>query len=285
MSDIKKINCGANTLQIKKFDMKNLEDNTTITVISKRNTGKSFLTREILYHKRKIPTTIVVSKTEKLNRFYGNFVNDSFIYPDFEPSMLNKVFERQKLMSLDNEKRKELGKEPKEDKVIIVMDDCFGNKDWVKQECISELFFNGRHYHLSLVLLMQYALMIPPAFRSNMDYIILLADDIISNRRKYYEYYCGFLPSFEVFQQVFTELTKDFGALIVNNRSRSSNISDKLFWYKAKQTPEFMCGSEKLRKYHKKNYDPDYDKKVALFDPMSVLSRKKKSNLIVEKIK
>ena len=49
---------------------------------------------------------------------------------------------------------------------------------------------------------------IPPEMRSNFDYIFLLAEDFISNRKRLYEHYAGMFPNFDIFQQVFTEVTK-----------------------------------------------------------------------------
>ena len=66
---IKNIRAGNNTLTINKFDIKSMPDFVTIAMIAKRASGKSYLTKEILFHMRDIPTTIAISKTEKLNKF------------------------------------------------------------------------------------------------------------------------------------------------------------------------------------------------------------------------
>jgi hypothetical protein len=92
------------------------------------------------------------------------------------------------------------------------MDDCMSSKGtWVNDPNILELFFNGRHHHISFILTMQYSVGIPPEMRSNFDYIFLLAEDIISNRKRLYEHYAGMFPTFDIFQQVFTAITEDYG--------------------------------------------------------------------------
>ena len=81
---------------------------------------------------------------------------------------VSKLFE-------DNEKRIKDGKKPKDDRLMLIMDDCMSSKgSWVKEEPILELFFNGRHHHISFILTMQYSLGIPPEMRSNFDYIFFL---------------------------------------------------------------------------------------------------------------
>ena len=242
---VRDIRLGSSRLRIKKFDIKTMSENATIAMIAKRASGKSFLTREILFHNRDIPTAVAISKTEKLNKFYGKIMPDIYIYESYTNTVLNRIFSRQAKLSEDNHKRKKQGKRMKDDRLILIMDDCMSSKgSWVKEEPVRELFFNGRHHHVSFILTMQYAVGIPPEMRSNFDYIFLLAEDFISNRKRLYEHYAGMFPSFDIFQQVFTEITDNYGCMVINNRVHSTNITDKVFWYKAKSTPSFTMGSK-----------------------------------------
>ena len=283
----KNLKFGASRLRLNKFDIKKMEDHCTIAMIAKRASGKSYLTREILYHKRDIPTAIAISKTEKLNKFYGKFIPDLFIYNEFSTKILTSLYNRQGKLSEDNKKRSEDGKKLKDDRVMLIMDDCMSSKGtWVKDENILELFFNGRHHHIAFILTMQYSMGIPPEMRSNFDYIFLLAEDFISNRKRLYEHYAGMFPSFDIFQQVFTDVTENYGCMVINNRVHSKNITDKVFWYKAKEVPDFTLGSKRFKKYHKKNFDKEWNKRLPVFDPASALSkRRNKIQLIVEKVK
>ena len=282
----KDIKFGSSRLQIKKFNIKEMPDNVTIAMIAKRASGKSYLTREILFHKKDIPTTMAISKTEKLNKFYGDFIPDIYIYDNYSTPILNRLYSRQQKMSEDNNTRKKEGKKIKDDRVILIMDDCMSSKGtWVKEEQILELFFNGRHHHLSFILTMQYAIGIPPEMRSNFDFIFLLAEDFISNRKRLYDHYAGMFPSFDMFQQVFTQVTEDFGCMVINNRVHSTDITKKVFWYKAKETPNFKMGSKNYKKYHKKNYDKNWNKKIEVFNINNIVKKKKNMNLIIEKVK
>tara|TARA_B100001248_G_C27393520_1_gene463904 strand:+ start:2276 stop:3157 length:882 start_codon:yes stop_codon:yes gene_type:complete len=281
------IRAGGSQLRLKKFRIDKMVDHATIAMIAKRASGKSYLTREILYHKRDLPTAVVISRTEKLNRFYGDFIADSFIYDNFDTEILTKIYQRQAKCNGDNKNRLAEGKKEKDDRIMLVMDDCMSSKGtWVKDQNILELFFNGRHHHVSFILTMQYAVGIPPEMRSNFDYIFLLAEDFISNQKRLYEHYAGMFPSFDIFKQVFAEVTQNYGVMVINNRIHSSNITDKVFWYKAKKVPEFKMGSRIFNKYHKKYYDPEWNKRPMLFDPSDVLSRKRNNFKVnVKKIK
>jgi len=122
---------------------------------------------------------------------------------------------------------------------------------------------------------MQYAVGIPPEMRSNFDYIFLLAEDTINNRKKLYEHYAGMFPTFDIFQQVFSDLTENYGMMVINNRIHSKNITDKVFWYKAKQVPSFKLGCNKFIKFHEKAYDSKWNKRLEIFDPNTLFSNKR----------
>ena len=51
-------------LQLRKFKPENMADDKVCVFIGKRNTGKSTLVTDILYHKKHLPAGIVLSATE-----------------------------------------------------------------------------------------------------------------------------------------------------------------------------------------------------------------------------
>ena len=283
----KEVKYGATKIQIKRFNIHDMVDHCTIAMIAKRATGKSFLTKEIMYQKKNIAAAIAISRTEKLNSFYSDFLPDAYIYSEYSSDILNRIYERQGIVNEENKKRIKEGKKIKDDSLMLIMDDCMSSKGtWLKDPNILELFFNGRHHHISFILTMQYSVGIPPELRSNFDYIFLLAEDTISNRKRLYEHYAGMFPTFDIFQQVFSDITEDYGILVINNRIHSKNITEKVFWYKAKPVPKFKVGSNKFKIFHNNNYDNDWDKKIELYNPDQLGMCKRNSiKVVVEKIK
>lgn len=273
----KEVGFGAAKLPIKKFMINEMVEHCTIAMIAKRATGKSFLTREIMYQKKNIAAAVAISRTEKLNGFYTDFIPDSYIYSEYSSDILSRIYQRQAQMNEDNKIRVKDGKKSKDDSIMLIMDDCMSDKKWLKDPNIAELFFNGRHHHLSFILTMQYAVGIPPEMRSNFDYIFLLAEDTINNRKKLYEHYAGMFPTFDIFQQVFSDLTENYGMMVINNRVHSKNITDKVFWYRAKPVSTFQVGGTKFRKFHDEKYDSEWNRRLELFDPNSLYSNKRNS--------
>ena len=203
-------------------------------MIGKRGTGKSFLVRAICnYFKDKMPF-IVICPTEKLNNDYVKFIPGAYIYENYQGEIVEKIMYRQQILLEKKKKYQEEGKNINA-RVFIIMDDCLSSKGaWMRDPLVYELLFNGRHYHITYILTMQYVLGISPELRGNFDYIFLLADDVVDNVKKLHKYYAGMFPNFKSFQDTFNELTKDRGCMVIVNTGVRNDMSDKIFKFKAK---------------------------------------------------
>lgn len=274
-----------NSFQLKRFTIDDIVDHAAICMIAKRASGKSWIVRDIISKKKDIPASVVIAPTDKLSQFYDEFIPSSFIHYEYDTNILSKIFHRQEILIKKNQQRIKDGKTPIDTRCILIMDDCLAQKgSWMKDRNILELLQNGRHYHITFVLTMQYALGITPELRSNFDYVFLLGEDFINNRKKLYDHYAGMFPSFDIFQQVFTEVTDNFGSMVLNNRVKSKYIQQKVFWYKAdKPTGEFKIGSEQFNTFHSKYYDKDWQtNKKKVFDINEFVTKKKTANIVIK---
>jgi hypothetical protein len=65
----------------------------TVVACGKRRTGKSWVFRNLMYlMKDKIPAGIVISQTDELNKFWRQYIPAKYIYPKYEPEILDAVF-------------------------------------------------------------------------------------------------------------------------------------------------------------------------------------------------
>ena len=111
------------------------------------------------------------------------------------------------------------------------------------------------------ILSMQFPLGISPELRVNFDYIFLLADDMVSNLKRIHEHYAGIIGSFEVFKQIFSQLTADFGVMVIVNRGARASLSDKIFWYKANIIDSStIYGHRQFKNFHNRNYNENWNK-------------------------
>jgi hypothetical protein len=273
---------------INEFDLNQMVDHPSIVMIAKRGSGKSWVVRAILQHfSKKVPVGIIISPTDRMSSFYADFIPDSYIYYEFKPDTIERMLERQKdIIKRQKERRKE-GKETNT-RAFIVMDDCLSSKgEWAKDPAVSELLFNGRHYHIMYILTMQFPLGIKPELRCNFDYVFLLADDTVSNQKRIFEHYAGMFPNFEAFRQVFVQLTADFGSMVIVNRGVRNNFLEKVFFYKAPASKiNGFIGGGQYKKFHEDNFNSEWNNKSREFNADIALSKKKLANskLTVAKI-
>ena len=277
-------------LQIEKFNMEWLINdqnnefmNPRIAIIAKSGSGKSWVIRDILFYLKNIPCGTIIAPTDKMTGFYNDFFPPSFIHHEYKENIIPKLLNRQKKILNNNETRKKKEKKPLDPRTFLIMDDCMSTKHlWLKDPNVLTIFNEGRHYQLTFILSMQYSLGIQPELRSNFDFVFLLGEDFINNRKKLYEHYAGMFPTREIFDQVFLQVTDNYGCMVINNRLRSSDIKKKVFWYKAKKRDKFKVGNDKLQKYHDKHFDPNYKNKPPIFN-LNDYAYRKKSNIVVKK--
>jgi hypothetical protein len=255
------------SIQIKKFDPTKMDPCRTCVFIAKKNTGKTTLIKDILYHQRKIPMGVVMSGTEESNEHYQQFIPDSFIYGQFEPKVIEKIITHQQgvIKKLKTEEKEDF-KNPN-NSVFVVLDDCMFDTKWTRDTNMRSVFMNGRHYRIFFMLAMQYCMDLPPPLRANIDYLFILKENIIQNREKIYKNFFGIFPTFDAFNEVLNQCTQNYECLVLDNSSTSGKIEDVVFWYKAKVGRKFRMGSPALWEHHKRNYNKEHDTPPEAIEP------------------
>lgn len=233
-------------IKLQKFDMSSIEDDAVIVFIGKRKTGKSFLIRDLLYHKRSFSMATVISATENANGFYSHMVPSLFIHDKFSDDLVGNVLKYQEKIVKRNKKLKELCQPTSDDRMAFIMDDMMSSKNsWIRSENVSSMFYNGRHYNLLFLLSLQYVMGLPPDMRNNVDYVFLLRENIHKSRKKLYENWAGIFPKFEMFESVLNECTQNFECIVIKNNANNNKIEECVFWYKAEPRPKFQICSKK----------------------------------------
>ena len=274
------------TLQLKKFDMKNIvfkhNENTgpVIVMIGRRDTGKSYLVRDLLYYHQDIPIGTVISGTEAGNGFYANHVPKLFIHDEYNTAIIENILKRQKTVLKQVKKELESFKKSNIDpRAFVILDDCLFDAAWTRDKMMRLLFMNGRHWKIMLIITMQYPLGIPPVLRTNIDYVFILREPYIANRKRIYENYAGMFPTFESFCQVMDQCTENYECLVINNNVKSNKLRDQIFWYKAEGHKEFKLGS---REFWEISKDLNSDDEDDVYDP-NIRDSKKGPKINVKK--
>ena len=264
------------TLELKKFNMKTISfkpdesKGPVCVLIGRRDTGKSFLVRDLLYYHQDIPIGVVISGTEEGNGFYGKLVPRLFIHTEYSSVIIENILKRQKGVLKQIKKELETKKRSTIDpRTFVILDDCLYDASWSRDKLMRLLFMNGRHWKVMLIITMQYPLGVPPTLRTNIDYVFILREPYIANRKRIYENYAGMFPTLESFSQVMDQCTENYECLVINNNSKSNKLSDQVFWYKADAHNDFRLGSKEFWDLSKNMgsddeddaYDPSKSKK------------------------
>lgn len=285
MDKKKPVELDGHTIPISKFDLSAMSDNPTICMIAKRRSGKSWVCRAILHKFRYIPVSVIIAPTDKESKFYGKFFPDSFIHYEYRSDLIESLLHRQESM-ITKSVKKYIEKKKCDPRMILLMDDCLAAKgSWMRDKPIMELFYNGRHKQITFILTMQFPLGISPELRANFDYIFLLAEDFISNKKRIYEHYAGMFPHFTAFCDVFDELTKDFGCMVISNSGARTNFFQKVFYYKADYIKQMEpIGCKQFRDFDKNNYNKNWKDVGVKLNLDQLMDKKNKSKIKVAKM-
>lgn len=240
-------------IQLRKFDMNQIKDDKVVVLIGKRETGKSFLCKDLLHHHKDIPCGQVISATESANSYYGKMVPPLFIHDEYTPAIIANVLKRQRMMIEKINSNANI-----DPRLFLLLDDCIYDQSWVKDKNVRSLFMNGRHFKILFIITMQYALGIPPNLRTNVDFVFILRENFVNNRKRLYDHYAGMFPSFEMFCQVMDQCTENYECLVIDNTSKSNKIEDMVFWYKADDHDNFTMGSPEFWQHHSSNFKDEY---------------------------
>ena len=267
------------TLEMKKFNMKeisfkpNENKGPVIVLIGRRDTGKSYLVRDLLYHHQDIPIGSVISGTEAGNGFYSSHVPKLFIHDEYNTVIIENILKRQRTVLKQMKKETEMYKKCNIDpRTFVILDDCLYDSTWSRDKMMRLLFMNGRHWKVMLIITMQYPLGIPPNLRTNIDYVFILREPYIANRKRIWENYAGMFPTFESFSQVMDQCTENFECLVINNNAKTNRLQDQIFWYKAEKHGDFKLGSKEFWELSKQL---DSDEEEPSYNPND--SKKKKN--------
>jgi hypothetical protein len=275
------------TLELKKFDMKtisfkpNESKGPVVVLIGRRDTGKSFLVRDLLYYHQDIPIGVVVAGTEEGNGFYGKMVPKLFIHNEYNTAIVENILKRQKSVLKQIKKEMESFKRSTIDpRAFVILDDCLYDGAWTRDKMMRLLFMNGRHWKIMLIITMQYPLGIPPTLRTNIDYVFILREPYMTNRKRIWENYASMFPTLESFCSVMDQTTENFECLVINNNSKSNKLHDQIFWYKAETRPDFKLGSKEFWEISKGMGDDDDDDQ---YDPSKSKKKSAGQQITVKK--
>ncbi len=271
-------------IKLKRFNPKKMESQRTnpnkgpptILLVGSKRTGKTTLIRDLMYYFRRIPAGVIMTGSLTSANTFSEFFPGSCIFNHIDDAMekrLESIIKRQnKLVKKELRDKQKFYKlqqtKPKSKRLpyqhtdyssFMLFDDCGYDTKFAKKQTISQLFMNGRHYKILLIMAIQYCKSVPPALRMNADYIFVMKEKSLKERKKLHEEWFGMLTNKE-FTRIMDVCTDDYGCLVLDNTVSSNKIEDQVFFYKAKYPPKkYKVGTKELWEFHRRTYKSDDD--------------------------
>lgn len=193
--------------------------NTTLGIIGKRNSGKSYVLKHILLYEAHLFSKILVcSSTESVNRFYSDIIPHKHIYDSYTEEFGEKLI---------NGLTRENSNKPKEEqkKVLLILDDLVGSTNFHSSKTIAKMVSMGRHISLSLCVVSQYLNALSPIIRNNLDFLLIGQQNHSSVVLLRDQFQSGNITRQE-FIDMYYRCTVDFNFLVVNcNTVKDDNLN------------------------------------------------------------
>jgi len=141
-----------------------------IGCIAKRESGKSYLTKYLVKYwteQKQFDKVFAITNTNSVNNEY-DYLPEGNIFNRFEEKIISN------LMELQRQAINQFGKDSKKiQRVLLILDDVIGSLP-PRNKILEELYSQGRHYKISLILNIQISKNeLDPTIRSNLDYFII----------------------------------------------------------------------------------------------------------------
>ena len=214
-------------LKLRKFDIDKCKCK-NILILGKRETGKSFLTKDFLYHKSKdIHCGGCFTNTNTDRKFYSQFIpNSSILNFQYDTSAI--IID--KLITYSNNTNKNY---------FMSFDDVF------YEHSVSHLSFFEKilkQNNILTILTMPYPLGLSPTIKKLFNYVFIFRENYFGNKKRLYEHYGQMFSSFDKFCEVLDQYTQDYDCLVIYNTPDPNvklDITELVFWYKAESHNEF----------------------------------------------
>ena len=190
--------------------------NKIVSLIGKRNSGKSQMLRYLVLQQRPLFKSIfVVCPTESVNHFYRDLVKKENIFDSYNENWVEALIK--KLTEVNSGKG-----EVDASHILLILDDCCSDTAFHQSKSFKKLCTRGRHIKISVIITCQYIYQIPPVARNNSDYVLVSQMNTQGLDLLTSEFLMGTISKKE-FIDLYHQNTKDYGFFLINNNCTKDN--------------------------------------------------------------
>ena len=220
--------------RIRRFDPSSMKPHSICMVVARRGSGKTTLMKDILYHQRhNLDFAVGICPTIGAAEMMRTCMPRSCVYDHLAPRKIDEIVDTAQGLVAAGKTRG----------IVVVLDDCVYDKSFFKSTAMRSIFFNGRHFRITLLLASQYVVSVGPELRAQVDYVFALRDPVLANRVNLHKMFFGCFNTFDDFNSAFEQCTQNYECLVLDNTVHSNAASDCVAWYKASTSlPDFKVG-------------------------------------------
>ena len=233
-------------ITLREFDIHSVADNSSCLFIGGRNTGKTTAIYNLLSAKQKsFDTAMIICPTSKVNDSFKDIVPAKFIHDNYDTKVVNELIKRQeRILTKKRSSPARYGKSITT--TCLLLDDMAFDKSWMKDTNLRLMAMNGRHYDALLIVSLQYCLTMGPDLRANFQWVFLHRTNNHREKERLHDYFAGMFKYFDEFNELFDEITEDYGVMVIDMNSKSNKIDEIVFWFKPKPREDLnftICAS------------------------------------------
>lgn len=257
-----------NRITIKKFPLDKIntkKDGKRVLIIGMSGSGKSVVTLNILNQCKDIPVWMVISPSESRNHTYEKYVHPGCIHDDLTIEALQAFRSRQEhvtsVWQIPNTDPIQYRRDPS---AGIILDDINISAKLFKDDIFRWAYFNSRHDKTLWIQLTQYFMSVPIDHRQNTSFLFIFRQNSPKQVKKIYDEFANVFDNFKDFKQALDLCTADYRCMVIDCLNPSTNIEDRIFWYKANSKVQpFKAGAKwwykQMDKLYNKNWNQPKD--------------------------
>ena len=221
-------------VEIHEFNLNNMVNNQNnypiIVIIGSKKTGKTFLANDLAY-KQNFQNGLVVLPNKNNKHQYQVLFNKNITFQDeYKEEVVENIINKQKYIINETINYRNNSKDTS---FFTIFDECI-NKNWSQEKSLKHLLINGSYLNTMQIYILSSTDQIPANLLSCIDYVFIFNDVNIPNIVKLYDHFGGIFSSFDSFQVIYNNLTKNKNeCMVIDNTIKTNIISNKIFWYRA----------------------------------------------------
>jgi hypothetical protein len=227
------------TMQVSQFRVDEMALHTITLSCGPRKSGKTTLTFDVTKELgQRVDYCFVMCPSPSAIEEFQQIVPRSFIYTQVDTDVISRIMTTQRKLIAKGRRRN----------ILLILDDCLSTEGFGKSEAMTDLFQNGRHQQVTVIVIAQYIKTLPPLLRENVEYLFIFKTANTGVLEEYHKsYFNSALPAKKEFFKVARSIMAE------NHRAVawSKYEDDKVFFYLADPSkPLVQVGCRAAWKLH-----------------------------------